>query len=94
MASRDVTVFYRDVVIVVCRVGRQSQALWFAIPALDLVTDNSNSGEEVSHEQNEEAESAHPDLVSQITWRTMRKHYSFHSLSFSYKCTGSVGLLI
>jgi len=57
-----------------------SQTLSFLIPALDLVTDHSNSGEEVSHEQNEEAETTHHDLALRDEY--MSKHKRFNSSSF------------
>lgn len=46
--------------------------LWFLIPALGFLTNHSNSGEEISHEENEEADTAHQDLVSHGT--EMTKH--------------------
>lgn len=47
--------------------GFESQSLWLLIPALDLLADHSDGGEEVSREQNEEAEAAHHDLASHET---------------------------
>lgn len=48
-----------------------SQTLWFLIPALELLTDDGDGGEEVSHEQNKEAEATHQDLA--FTWDTENK---------------------
>lgn len=65
-----------------------SEFLCFLVAAPDLLADHSDRGEEVPHEQNEEAEAAHRNLsvmwrnrrwVSRMAWNRHHFLWSWHS---------------
>lgn len=62
-------------------IGFVSQTLCFLVPALHLLTNHSNSGEEVSHEQNKEAETTHRDLADGSQAGESESSFSIYSFS-------------